>query len=93
MNKIKVWYVLLVLTLLYQGCFLYSYLTEQLADFNLLFARTYWITAGVFGVIVSAYIIFKVNTGFLGKIIASIVMFLGIGLISLWLLALAITSM
>ncbi|SFC53064.1 hypothetical protein SAMN05443252_104141 [Bacillus sp. OV322] len=93
MNKIKVWYVLLVLSFFYQVTFLYSYLTERLADFNLVLADTYWITAGFFGVIIGTCIMFKRNIGLFGKILAFVVMFLGMGLIGLWLLALAITSM
>lgn len=93
MNKIKVWYVILVVFFFYQVSFLYSYFTEQLVDFNLGLARTYWITAGLFGVIIGTYILFKVNIGVFGKILAFIVMVFGIGLIGLWLLALAITSM
>ena len=93
MSKIKVWFVLLVLSFFYQISFLYFYFTDKLVDFNSRFADTYWITAGLFGVIISAYIMIKVNIGLFGKIVALIVMFFGFGLIGLLLLALAITSM
>lgn len=93
MNKIKVWFVLLVLSFFYQVSFLYIYFTEKLVDFNSRFSDTYWITAGLFGVIIGAYIMIKVNIGLFGKILAFIVMFFGFGLIGLLLLALAITSM
>lgn len=93
MNKIKVWFALLVLSFSYQISFLYFYFTEKLVDFNSRFADTYWITAGLFGVIISAYIMIKVNIGLFGKIVALIVMLFGFGLIGLLLLALAITSM
>lgn len=91
MNKIKVWFVLLVLSFFYQVSFLYIYFTEKLVDFNSRFSDTYWITAGLFGVIIGAYIMIKVNIGLFGKILAFIVMFFGFGLIGLLLLALAIT--
>ncbi|MGG3940957.1 hypothetical protein ABEV54_05775 [Peribacillus psychrosaccharolyticus] len=93
MSKIKVWYVLVVISFVYQVSFLYIYLTERLVDFNSIFADTYWITAGLFGVIIGAYIMIKVNIGLFGKILAFIVMFFGFGLLGLLLLALAITSM
>ena len=93
MNKIKVWFVLLVLTFFYQISFLYFYFTEKLVDFNSRFADTYWITAGLFGVIIGAYSMIKVNIGLFGKILALIALFFGFGLIGLLFLALAITSM
>lgn len=93
MNKTAVWYVLAVLSFFYQVSFLYIYLTEQLVDYNRVLANTYWITTGFFGIIIGAYIIFKVNIGLFGKLLGFIIMFIGIGLIGLWLLALYITSM
>ncbi|MEK3800617.1 hypothetical protein MHI18_20670 [Peribacillus sp. FSL H8-0477] len=93
MNKIKVWFVLLVLSFFYQVSFLYTYFTDQLVDFNSIFADTYWITAGLFGVIIGVYIMITVNIGLFGKILAFIVMLFGFGLLGLLLLALAITSM
>ncbi|WP_059171952.1 hypothetical protein [Bacillus sp. FJAT-27445] len=93
MNKVKLWYVLLTLSFFYQVSFLFSYFTEHLVELNLVVARAYWITAGLFGVIIGAYIMFKGNIGSLAKILAFIVMVIGIGLIGLWLFALAITSM
>ncbi|MFD0047918.1 hypothetical protein ACFVHQ_01025 [Actinomycetes bacterium NPDC127524] len=93
MNKYKIWYVLLVLSFFYQVTFLYNYLTERLADFNLVLADTYWITAGFFGIIIGTCIMFKRNIGLFARILAFIVIFLGIGLMGLLLLALVITSM
>ena len=93
MNKIKVWFFLLVLSFFYQVSFLYIYFTEKLVDFNSRIADTYWITAGLLGVIIGANIMIKVNIGLFGKILAFIVMFFGFGLLGLLLLASAITSM
>ena len=93
MDKTKLWYVILTLSFFYQVSFLFSYFTEHLVELNLVVARTYWITAGLLGVFIGSYIMFKVDISILGKILAFIVIFFGIGLIALWLLALGIASM
>jgi hypothetical protein len=89
----KVWYVLIILTFAYQVSFLNCYLSEQLVDMNLILARVYWGSSGLLGIILGAYVIFKVKIGLFGKMLSFMVMFFGIGLIGLWLLALGITSM
>ena len=93
MNKTKLWYVILTLSFFYQVSFLFIYITGHLVELNSVVADTYWITAGLLGVFIGSYIMFKVNISVLGEILAFIVIFFGIVLIALLLSALAITSM
>lgn len=93
MSKTRVWYIFVGFSFIYQVSFLYSYFTGCLVDMNLVLARTYWISAGLLGIANGAFILIKVDIGLLGRMAALGVMMLGIGLVSLWLLAFAVTSM
>ena len=93
MNKNKFWSILLTLTFCYQAGFLFSYITEQLVKLHSVAATTYWISAGLLGILIGSYLLFKVDTAILGKILAFVVTLFGMGLIGLWLLAFVITSM
>lgn len=93
MNRLKIWYTCLIIVFIYQIAFLYTYFTEVLPKFNIIIANIYWISAGVLGIIIGLTIMLKVNVNLLGRVLALIILLIGIELIGLLLMASAITSM
>lgn len=89
----KFWNILVFIIFAYQVSFLSSYFSERLVDINHTVADIYWISAGLLGISIGGYVIFKVELGRFSLILSFMVSIFGIGLISLYFLALGITSM
>lgn len=92
--KKKLLITLSLISFCYQYSFFYTYwIKDELVNYNPMIANIYWITAGLFGILLGIYGIFKYKVKDSAFYSAFITLFAGLPILGLFVLASFITSM